>query len=43
MYPNNVWNLVDVLYKKILINCKCTYKRKVGVDWNLKTFKESSY
>ncbi|XP_052201562.1 uncharacterized protein LOC127807586 [Diospyros lotus] len=39
MYSNQVWTLVDPLEGIVLIGCKWIYKRKIGLDGKVQTFK----
>ncbi|KAH9751653.1 hypothetical protein KPL71_014378 [Citrus sinensis] len=39
MYSNKVWKLVEAPNGVKPIGCKCIYKRKRGIDGNVKTFK----
>ena len=38
MYSNNVWTLVDLPQGVKPIGCKWVYKRKKGVDGNVKRY-----
>ena len=39
MYSNKVWNLVDPPQGIVPIGCKWIYKRKIGVDEKVETYK----
>ena len=39
MYSNQVWNLVDPPQGIVSIICKWIYKRKIGVDGKVETYK----
>ena len=39
MYSNKVWKLVEAPNEVKHIGCKWIYKRKIGVDGRVKTFK----
>ena len=39
MYANQVWTLVDPLEGIVPIGCKWIFKRKIGVDGKVETFK----
>ena len=39
MHSNQVWTLVDPLEGIVPIGCKWIYKRKIGADGNVETYK----
>ena len=39
MYTNHVWTLVDALEGIIPIGCKWVFKRKIGADGQVETYK----
>ena len=39
MYTNQVWTLVDLSESVIPIRCKWVYKKKIGVDDQVETYK----
>ena len=39
MYSNKVWNLVDAPEGIVPIGCKWIFKKKIGVDGNVETYK----
>ena len=39
MRSNQVWSLVDLLEGIVSIGCKWIYKRKIGANGNVETFK----
>ena len=39
MHSNQVWTLVDLPEGIVPIGCKWIYKRKIGADENMETFK----
>ena len=39
MYSNQVWTLIDVPERVIPIGCKWIFKKKIGVDGQVETYK----